>query len=1566
MAIGSWGSRIPILILYLLFLDHRAVATGTLMGWGGVGWYKEQIGTLTNAVQVSCGSVHHGVVRLADGTVRVFGNNSYGQLNIPEGLSNVVDVAGGGGHCLALKSDGTVVAWGNNHLGQAVVPAWLPRNIVDIAAGSFVNFALLDDSTVISWPGGASPELNRDFSAISAGGGGFCAGLKRDGTVAAWGDNSSGQINIPRGLTNVTKIAVGASHVAALRADGTVVVWGGNSAGQCNVPGGLSNVVSIGAATFHTIALQADGKVVAWGGNEYGQLETPREYHDFSDIFTTPVGNLAITQLPVLIGQPANAEVAAGSDISFHVEAVASGPIRYQWVKNGEPISAGTNATLQVVNAQAANAGVYHADVNTTAGTILSSNATLTVLPSLPIVHHFPGRIDLLDGDSTNLWVVARGSEPMSYQWQFKGVPLPGATNSTLQLENIRGEDSGGYSVRVENEAGTRIAGPVPLTVFIRPKILSTVTNLNWLAGGDYVIQAQTEGSYSPTYSWHTTGSRDLASTSNNLLLRDVQAGDAGEFYLTVTSRLGSVTGLVARVTVTDRAPVILRQPEDRTLKPGETSHLGVSAAGTEPLSYQWHKDGLAIPSATNSGIIFTNMTLTDSGSYHVVVSNRLGTITSRNAAVSSNTVEQFDWPSVAFEPVANHSSSLTQITHAGDGTGRLFALEQRGQVVLLKNGIFNETPFLTLTNKVLLGAERGLLGIAFPDDFEQERAFYVHYTRRPDGWSVVSRFRVTDDADLADPTSEQVLLTQPRMSPLHNGGQIAFGPDGYLYIAMGDANLPFNQRVSQNPANFLGKLLRIDVSGGATNYTVPPGNPFVGRSDHLPEIWALGLRNPWRFSFDRITGDMFIGDVGNQLEEEIDFQPAQSGGANYGWPHFEGNRSGWPLGTNGPASRFAFPAATFNRTESTAIIGGVVHRGPPGERLYGLYICADYINGNLWGLRREGTNWNKVLLGKTGVPVTSFGEDEAGNIYVTSHSRVLRLFDPLRAVPPTFSPSGGTFNQAQRVEIRSATVDATIHYTLDGTDPTINSPSIPSGESVLLSSNLTLKARAFRDHLGQSDLTATNYNFIVHLLFSHRGSVTNGTPVEITSTAPGSTIWYTVDGTDPTTNSPVYTGPVVLHGNQWLKAGAVAPGWSPSRLYAEYIGLLEFEPVVIQRIAGTGNPGTNDGPGATAQFNSPTGITVDKERNIFVVDSANKTLRKISPQGEVLTAATGFVDPVGATVDQEGNVYVSDHGAYKIIKITPQGEQSVYAGTGEQGFEDGPALQAKFALLAEIEMSPSGDLYAIDGGAIRKISSDGIVSYIAESFGNSGLAARGDGLYRADQEGIIFTIIPGQNEVPYAGSSLQPHSDGERHAARFMDFEVVNRFVARAMAAGPDGSLFVADPFYIRRISPEGRVTTWLEEPLLPERYRSEIQLCTGIAVDDRGIVYISDHADHSIKRIAPDVDHDKVPDFDETHPLVVGVDDRTIDTDGDGASNADEYHAGTNPALDVAVRITVTRQNADISVSWAPTAGHKYRLQQSRDLRTWDDVASGEPSESPILLQTGAEQAFFRLVKH
>lgn len=345
----------------------------------------------------------------------------------------------------------------------------------------------------------------------------------------------------------------------------------------------------------------------------------------------------------------------------------------------------------------------------------------------------------------------------------------------------------------------------------------------------------------------------------------------------------------------------------------------------------------------------------------------------------------------VRLEPFVKGFKQPLYVTHAGDGSGRLFVVEKVGTIRVVQDGELLKAPFLDITDKVSLASEQGLLGLAFAPDYAASGQFYVNYTNKI-GDSVIARFHVsTDDPNQADAKSETPLLQLDQPAPNHNGGMIAFGPDGYLWIGMGDGG-GSNDRYgnAQNPQSLLGKMLRIDVGSDPDEaYVIPADNPWLTMNwngkDVRNEVWAMGLRNPWRWSFDRQTNDLWLADVGQSSIEEINFVPfstVETGGLNFGWPIMEG-KSCFQKNTC-DQSGLVLPVAEYRHEGNCAVTGGYVYRGRAHPAWNGVYFYGDYCSGRLWALAPDGAGgWNNVELQKNAVALASFGEDETGELYV-------------------------------------------------------------------------------------------------------------------------------------------------------------------------------------------------------------------------------------------------------------------------------------------------------------------------------------------------------------------------------------------------------------------------------------------------------------------------------------------------------------------------------------------------------------------------------------------------------
>jgi glucose/arabinose dehydrogenase len=351
----------------------------------------------------------------------------------------------------------------------------------------------------------------------------------------------------------------------------------------------------------------------------------------------------------------------------------------------------------------------------------------------------------------------------------------------------------------------------------------------------------------------------------------------------------------------------------------------------------------------------------------------------------------------VGVETVVDGLEAPLAITSAGDGSGRIFVVQQGGQVRIVRDGVLAASPFLDIAGRITSGGERGLLGLAFHPDYPSDPRLFVNYTDA-NGDTQVSSFTVDPGhPDAADANSEVKLLHIAQPYANHNGGAVAFGPDGLLYISTGDGGSGGDpQGNGQSLKTLLGKILRIDVSHADANlaYAIPPDNPFVGTPDALPEIFLYGLRNPWRMSFDRATGDLWIGDVGQGAWEEVDVARAGSSGENFGWNTMEGTHCFSP--PDGCVSTgLTAPVAEYSHQYGCTVIGGGVYRGSAQPALAGGYLFGDYCSGTVWAIDPAGgTLRDPTVVVESGASLSSFGEDEAGELYATdiSGGKLLRV----------------------------------------------------------------------------------------------------------------------------------------------------------------------------------------------------------------------------------------------------------------------------------------------------------------------------------------------------------------------------------------------------------------------------------------------------------------------------------------------------------------------------------------------------------------------------------------------
>jgi sugar lactone lactonase YvrE len=759
---------------------------------------------------------------------------------------------------------------------------------------------------------------------------------------------------------------------------------------------------------------------------------------------------------------------------------------------------------------------------------------------------------------------------------------------------------------------------------------------------------------------------------------------------------------------------------------------------------------------------------------------------------------------------------------------------------------------------------------VVFSPGYATNGHFYVDYTDASNS-VVISRFTISANPNVGDTNSEQRILTIPKPYNNHNGGQLVFGPDGYLYVGVGDGGNegdPLNN--GQTTTNLLGKILRLDVEGVTQPYGIPQTNPFVGNPAYRPEIWAYGLRNPWRFTFDRLTGDLYIGDVGQNTYEEIDFEPAGDlGGENYGWRLFEGDYPyNLPAGAN--TNNLTWPVAEYTHVNNNcAVVGGNVYRNTIYPRMYGMYFFGDYCTGAIWGLTNQGGIWTTNQLYTINDSISSFGEDDAGNLYVARiYSGVVCQIQDLGAADaPQFSPNGGTFNNTTNVTITCSTPSATIHYTTNGINPGIGDPTITSGGSVGIVTSCVLKAAGFKIGQPTSQVSSAAFTLVVATptISPPGGLVTNAQQVTISCATTGATIYYTLDGSTPTTNSPVYATSLLINPNTTVKAKAFASGFSASAVANVFFALILAENSTVSLVAGDGTAGYIDGGATTSRFHSVSAICVDASNNVFVADTGNDVLRRITPTGTVSTFANGFVGPVGVCVASNLNLYLTDTFSHTVRQITPSGVVSTYAGNQVVGCVAGPRLSASFYALNAIATDGSTNLYVTDNGLIDLITpgpSGAVREIVGCCFSGTGCNGLGGFLFIAsDSSGNVFLSDSQGNRIDRLSSNgvVSTFVGSPTGGAGFADGDGSEALFTspKGLAFDLEGNLIVADGgnARIRRITPDGHVTTIAGNGAIGyvegNGSAAEFSNPYAVAVDTCGTIYIADRDNQRIRKI-------------------------------------------------------------------------------------------------------------------
>jgi len=409
-------------------------------------------------------------------------------------------------------------------------------------------------------------------------------------------------------------------------------------------------------------------------------------------------------------------------------------------------------------------------------------------------------------------------------------------------------------------------------------------------------------------------------------------------------------------------------------------------AAAASLLSACWVDQITLAPTSVNTSVPTSTPQLVKPSPTFVPATDAATPFTPATETPTPNNAAGFPDPSAfQWELVASGLERPVDIRNAADGSGRLFVIEKPGRIRIIKDDVLVSEPFLDILGEVRSsGNEQGLLGLVFHPQYNDNGYFYVNYINK-NGDTIIARFKVSADPNIADPNSEQKLLEVAQPYPNHNGGSLAFGPDGYLYIGLGDGGSKGDPNGNGQSLNaLLGKILRIDVDHGDP-YAIPVDNPYVGSGEVYQEIWASGLRNPWRFAFDPVTGDLFIGEVGQNKYEEIDIAPRGMGGLNFGWNYREGLH---PYAGNPPAGGvLTDPVFEYAHGPGCSVTGGLIYRGAALPVFAGIYLFGDYCSGQVWGLLNLNGSWQAQQLFSYVGAITTFGVDEAGEVYLASDS---------------------------------------------------------------------------------------------------------------------------------------------------------------------------------------------------------------------------------------------------------------------------------------------------------------------------------------------------------------------------------------------------------------------------------------------------------------------------------------------------------------------------------------------------------------------------------------------------
>ena len=689
---GRWTQwRAGCLLGTLAWLCSAQVSLATFASWGD-NTYGQTVtnyssGTNVLGAKTLAAGYWHNLAVTASGNVLAWGLNDYGQTNVPGGLSVVRAVAGGHDHSLALRTNGTVVAWGDNSLGQTNVPADL-TNAIAIAAGAFHSAALRADGTVTCWGydfyGQTDVPIGLNNAVAIACGNAFSLALTSDGRVVGWGDDFYGQTDIPPDLTNAVAISAGGFHGLAARAAGSVRSWGYDDYGQAEAPADLTNAVAVAAGYYHSLALRSDGRIQQWGDTGLGQASPPTIAAPVLGLSAGYAHSLALLDdRPWLLSQPQDVITNSGKIAKFTLTAAGGLPLSARWwkstattntfVSNGTTTGP-TNGVMTFTLSSAVFSNVsYFAIVSNTVGSVTSRLASGTILVS-PSITNQPQNV-ITNAGATVLFAVGASGSLLSYQWQFNGANLPGASTNPLQLDSVTTNNTGNYRVIITNALGSVTSQVATLTVGGSPAILTQPQSQSVIQGNDAPLSVVADGTAPLAYQWWLNAASLPDATNSSYTVAHAQPADAGNYSVVLTNLYGSVTSSPALLTVLV-PPAINSQPQSVSTNSGNTVRFSVTVTGTPPLTNRWWRfDGvtnIAVGSAVSSNtspVTFTltlsNVSTNNAGSYFASVSNSVGWATSSSATLSILTP-----PAIVSQPQSVITNAGATVTFVVGATG--------------------------------------------------------------------------------------------------------------------------------------------------------------------------------------------------------------------------------------------------------------------------------------------------------------------------------------------------------------------------------------------------------------------------------------------------------------------------------------------------------------------------------------------------------------------------------------------------------------------------------------------------------------------------------------------------------------------------------------------------------------------------------------------------------------------------------------------------------------------------------------------------------------------------------